>query len=275
MFKTVWAKGLGLVVATAIGMLIGGVALAGLGGHNALAQNGSTGQAASTIVASVSAGDANASPVSATGPTVDVTMPATLKDRIIDMMKDHMGLSDQQANDWAQAMAEHMQAVHGDLSGPTLDQMYQYMDQYGYGYGMMNGINPGTSATPGTMMNGVTPGSMMGGTYTQSPSSVTPGTMMGWTTTTTGGTTAPSTPATQGPGTMMGGTSTTTGGTPTTSGATSQATTTPQTYVTPGTMMGGTQVTPVTPAGTSGSMMNGATSGGMVGGSAGGTTRTR
>jgi hypothetical protein len=270
MFKTVWAKGLGLVVATVVGMLIGGVALAGLGGHNALAQNGSAGQAANTIVASVSAGNADASPVSATMSAADVTAPATLTDRVIDMMKDHMGLSDQQANDWAQAMAEHMQAVHGHLSGPTLDQMYQYMDQYGYGYGMMNGINPGSPATPGTMMNGVIPGS------------VTPGTMMGWAAT-TGGATAPSTPTTQGPGTMMngvtpgtmmGGTTTTTGTTPTTSGTTTQTTTTPQTYFTPGTMMGGTQVTPVTPAGTSGSMMNGATSGGMMGGPTGGPTRT-
>jgi hypothetical protein len=295
MFKTLWAKGLGLVAATAVGMLIGGVALAGLGGHSALAQTGLARQTTNATTTAGSGKTGTAVLASATTFVADSSVPATLKDRIIDMMKDHMGLTDQQAGDWADAMTEHMQLVHGDLTAPMLDQMDLHMDQYGYGNGsgMMGGVNSGTPGTPGSMMNGATPGatsgSMMGGTYGQSPSGVTPGTMMGQTTpAATGGTSQlpgtmmggvnSGTPGTPGsmmsgvapgvtPGTMMGGTTTTTltgSGTTTPTTLTTQTTAAPQTNRTPGTMMNG-----VTPGVTSpGTMMGG---GGMMGG----TTRTR
>ena len=150
MFKRYWARGLGLVLLTAAGMLLGGFVLAGIGGHSALAQLGTTAPAVTAPSAAPALSDA--------------ATPDTIKDRIIDMMKDHMGLTDQQANDWADTMTGHMQGAWGDWTGIVLDQMDRYMDQYVYGNGMMNGF------TPGTMMNGTTattpPGTtsgMMGG----------------------------------------------------------------------------------------------------------------
>lgn len=280
MLKRYGAKGLGLVLLTATGMLVGGIALAGTGSDSALAGPGTS--------------------------TCPVITPATtssqytLEGRVVDMMQDHMGLTDRQAGDWAAEMVEHMQAVHGNQAGTLIDQMDRFHDEYfqegQYGPGMMgdqygsgmrsdiNGVGTGNMMSgqygTGNMMDVGRPsgpggsattvsnyalGSMMGGA--SSPA----GTMMG------GNQVAP--------GTMMGGTTTTTVAGSGVNSPTTSTTSTTQGSVTspgppgPGTMMGGNQAAPVTP-GTPGTMMNEgtgttsqATTPGMMGGGGMGSRR--
>jgi hypothetical protein len=257
------------VLLVSASMLVGGAALAHVGTQDALAQPGTTASQVATTATTTSP----ASPL----PLSVAATPDALRGRIIDMMKDHMGFSDQQASRWADAMTGRMQAVYGAWTGIMLDQMDQFMDQYVYGYSMMNGAVSGNGSTPGTMMGNAgnqsgtigTPGnsgSMMNG-RTRSTSGNTPSTMMG------GKQVTPGTP-----GTMMGRTTTTmvAGSSGTTTATTRGSVTTQGTQV-PGTMMGGTRPTPAitTPvtSGAPGTMMNrtsGATSPGTTSGMMGG-----
>jgi hypothetical protein len=107
MLRTYWKKGLGLVLLTATSMLVGGFVLAGLGGHSAFAQIGTVTNGAATAI-------------TAGAPAATISEPAISRDVVIDMMKDHMGFTDEQADQQATQMLEHMQAVHGDEAGTMM-----------------------------------------------------------------------------------------------------------------------------------------------------------
>ncbi|MCZ7665356.1 MAG: hypothetical protein M5U22_21585 [Thermoleophilia bacterium] len=71
------------------------------------------------------------------------------QDRVKDMIQEHMGLTGEEADRWANEMAEHMTAVHGEDAGDMLDWCSQAWD--------------GDGTTTGGMMGGGTTGGMMGG----------------------------------------------------------------------------------------------------------------
>ncbi|MHB9148492.1 MAG: hypothetical protein ACYC33_00155 [Thermoleophilia bacterium] len=87
-----------------------------------------------------------------------------LESRITEMMRDHMGISGEEAAQWAGTMEDMMRSVHGD----QVDDMLEYCDENGGPGGMMGGNYGG----PGGMMGGSYGGGMMGG-------SGGPGGMMG------------------------------------------------------------------------------------------------
>ena len=76
--------------------LLEGLALAGFGSGKAVAQLGAASSGGAAAITST-------------------VSPSELQDGVAQMMKDHMGLTTEQADDWASAMVEHVQAVHGDL----------------------------------------------------------------------------------------------------------------------------------------------------------------
>ncbi len=88
------------------------------------------------------------------------------QDRVKDMIQEHMGLTGEEADRWANEMAEHMTAVHGEDAGEMLDWCSQAWDGDGTtgGGGMMGGTTGGgmMGGSGGGMMGG-SGGGMMGG----------------------------------------------------------------------------------------------------------------
>lgn len=89
-----------------------------------------------------------------------------VRDRITDMMRDHMGITGEQADELAGAMEDRMRSMHGD----QVDEMLDYCAQNGGAEGMMGGS--GRGGMMGGMMGGWTGegsadgtgwGGMMGG----------------------------------------------------------------------------------------------------------------
>ncbi|HZK48798.1 MAG TPA: hypothetical protein VFD74_04275, partial [Thermoleophilia bacterium] len=68
------------------------------------------------------------SPVQSAG-----TSGANVEDRVTEMLRDHMGITGDQAAEWAGTMADMMRSVHGDQTEAMLD----YCDENGGPQGMM------------------------------------------------------------------------------------------------------------------------------------------
>lgn len=84
--------------------------------------------------------------------TAGATSDST-RDRITDMIRDHMGITGDQADELAGSMGDIMRSMHGDQA----DEMLTYCEENGGPAGMMGGTN-GTGSTDGTDWGG-----MMGG----------------------------------------------------------------------------------------------------------------
>lgn len=89
------------------------------------------------------------------------------RNRITDMIRDHMGITGQQADELAGTMEDMMRSMHGDQA----DEMLTYCEENGGPAGMMGGTNddgsyngPADGTDWGGMMGGSGSGSgMMGG----------------------------------------------------------------------------------------------------------------
>lgn len=154
MSNTLLLKGATLIAAGALGLV-------GLG---ALGPVFSPGTAAAEQQAPSWRGAVTAAPASdqtnpsATAATGDFT------DQITEMMQDHMGITGDQAKEWAGTMEDMMRSVHGDQA----DELLQQCTENGGPEGMMGGWD-GTSGgnSGGGMMDGwdgtSSGGGMMGG----------------------------------------------------------------------------------------------------------------
>jgi hypothetical protein len=70
----------------------------------------------------------------------------TLRERAREMARDHMGLSEAEADAWASQMAERMRQMHGDDAQAMMEACEEYRDgapSGEYGRGMMEQFGPG------------------------------------------------------------------------------------------------------------------------------------
>jgi hypothetical protein len=149
MSNTLLLKGATLIAAGALGLV-------GLG---ALGPVFSPGTATAEQQAPSWQGSVTPAPLSdqTTPSATDTTGDFT--DRITEMMQDHMGITGDQAKEWAGSMEDMMRSVHGDQA----DEILQQCTENGGPEGMMRGWD-GTSS--GGMMGGWggnSGGGMMGG----------------------------------------------------------------------------------------------------------------
>ncbi|MHB1345659.1 MAG: hypothetical protein ACYCX3_15110 [Thermoleophilia bacterium] len=91
--------------------------------------------------------------------TTDGTTDDAFRDRITEMMSDHMGITGEQADEWAGTMADMMRSMHGDQA----DEMLNYCDENGGSGGMMGGGSGGMMGGGSGGMMGGGSGGMMGG----------------------------------------------------------------------------------------------------------------
>ncbi len=169
MNKTLAVKGATLIAVGALGL----VGLGALGPvfspGRATADTAAPGWQRQTAAVSVAAQQTATDPVA-----TDEGTSGAIRDRITDMVRDHMGLTGEQAQEWAATMEGMMRSVHGD----QVDEMLDYCDENGGPEGMMggsgygdmmgdwNGDGPADGTSWGDMMGGSGYGSgggMMGG----------------------------------------------------------------------------------------------------------------
>ncbi|MCL5942624.1 MAG: hypothetical protein M1325_03760 [Actinobacteria bacterium] len=150
MFKTLQAKGAALIVTGALGLI-------GLGALGPVFDPGtaSAEQSGTTAAPSWTQPTAQSTPAATDQSTTD----QSTRDRILDMMRDHMGVTGDQAEKWADTMTDMMKSMHGDQA----DEMLQWCTENGGG--MMGDWNKGTNgdSTPGNGQGSNWGGGMMGG----------------------------------------------------------------------------------------------------------------
>lgn len=83
--------------------------------------------------------------------------PGATRDSVLDMLRDHMGLTGDDAEAWADDMLGHMQAVHGDQTGEMVQACSEYAGENGGAGANQNGT------TWRGMMGGASGSAMMGG----------------------------------------------------------------------------------------------------------------